>query len=596
MPLILESSVTRTLLSRCEKTPDAPAFSTRKDGAWVDTSFGEWISQVFMTAAFLKEKGVRPQEHVAIVSGNTEALVQVQAALWALEAVVVPISPQLSNADLHGILQDCGCSKVFFEEQALAERVGAQGYQTFNLHEIGAWMEEGRALIAATGAEHFKKSLWDSDPTKAFLIVYTSGTSGEPKGVLLSQRNLMSGLHDVAEVFRNHFEMEAEVRLMVLPLSHIFGQFELATGWVFGSKTCFSERSHRFVEELGEVEPTLLFGVPKVFEKILVAIEQGLESRPAPERKITARLLDAARRVAHSKETLQRPSLSDTAENLVAQQTVVRSIQKKLGGRLKFAISGGAPLSADLGRELNLLGFKILEGYGLTETCGPITINDPEQPSFGTVGRPLSEVEIQFSSDGEVLVRSPKNFLGYWNRAEATSEVMRDGWLHTGDLGFLDSEGRLHITDRRKEVIKLSSGKSVAPQKIESLARASRIIEDFVVLGDGRSYLAALVTVNREVILKFCAERQVLFSSFKDLTEHPKVQALVQGELEQINQELSPHEKIRRFVILPEALSVYTGVMTPTQKPRRSQIAERYQAEIAALYPAESLDPEAPLG
>lgn len=596
MPLILESSVTRTLLSRCEKTPDAPAFSTRKDGTWVDTLFGEFLSQVFMTAAFLKEKGISPGEHVALVSSNTEALVQVQVALWSIHAVAVPISPQLSSSDLHGILQDCGCSKVFFQEQALAERVGTQGYQVFNLHEIGAWMEEGRAQIAQTGVELYKKALWESDPSKTFLIVYTSGTSGEPKGVMLSQRNLMSGLHDVAEVFRNHFQMEAEVRLMVLPLSHIFGQFELATSWVFGSRTCFSERSHRFVEELQEVQPTLLFGVPKVFEKILVAIEQGLESRPAAERKITERLLQAARRVADSKENLQRPSLSDTAESILAQQTVVRSIQKKLGGRLKFAISGGAPLSADLGRELNLLGFKILEGYGLTETCGPITINDPEQPSFGTVGKPLSEVELQFSSDGEVLVRSPKNFLGYWNRPEATSEVMRDGWLHTGDLGFLDRDGRLHITDRRKEVIKLSSGKSVAPQKIESLARASRIIEDFVILGDGRSYLAALVTLNREVILKFCSEKQILFSSFKDLVEHPKVQGLVQVELEQINQGLSPHEKIRRFVILPEAFSVYTGVMTPTQKPRRSQIAERYHAEIAALYPPEGLDPEAPVG
>jgi long-chain acyl-CoA synthetase len=284
----------------------------------------------------------------------------------------------------------------------------------------------------------------------------------------------------------------------------------------------------------------------------------------------------------------------DSAENLLAQQTVIRAIRNRMGGKLKFAVSGGAPLSADLGRELGVMGFTILEGYGLTETSGPVAINLPNDPSHGTVGPPLVEVELQFSSDGEILVRSPKNFMGYWNRPEATAEVLRDGWLHTGDLGFLDSEGRLHITDRRKELIKLSSGKSVAPQKIESLARASRILEDFVVLGDGRSYLAALVTLNREVILKFCAEKQILFSSFKELVEHAKVQSLVQTELEQINSGLAEYEKIRRFVILPEALTVYAGVMTPTQKLRRRQILERYQPEIEALYPG--LDPENPLG
>jgi long-chain acyl-CoA synthetase len=544
-------------------------------------------------AAWLNTQNIRPGENVAIVSENSVAMVQLQFALWAIGAVVVPVPPQLSSAEIQSILLDCSASKVFFQDAALAERVGPTELIAFNLKEAGSWIEEGRTLFAEpsprVSAETLRKTLWDSDPLALFILIYTSGTSGEPKGVMLSQRNLMSCLHDTTEVFRDHLETEKESRLMVLPLAHIFGQFELALSWVFGMKTSFSERSHRLVDELQEVQPTLLFGVPKVFEKVLVAIEKSLEARPSHERKITEKLLEAARRVADSRENLQRPSLTDSAENLLAQQTVVRAIQKKLGGRLKFAISGGAPLSAELGRELNLMGFKILEGYGLTETCGPISINDPTAPCFGTVGKLLTEVEIQFSSDSEIKILSPKNFLGYWRKPEATAEVLKEGWLHTGDLGFLDSEGRLHITDRRKELIKLSTGRSVPPQKIESLARSSRILEDFVVLGDGQSSIGALVTLNREIILKYCAERQILFSSFKELIDHPKVRGLVQSEIEQINEALAEHEKIRRFVILPEALSVYTGVMTPNQKPRRHLIAERYRAEIEALFPSSPL-------
>lgn len=246
-----------------------------------------------------------------------------------------------------------------------------------------------------------------------------------------------------------------------------------------------------------------------------------------------------------------------------------------------------------MARELELLGLRILEGYGLTETSGPITIHSPAEASrdslagsaAGSVGRPLAQAELRFSSDGEILVKSPKNFLGYWKRPAETSSALREGWLHTGDQGFLDSGGRLHITGRKKELIRLSTGQSISPQKIENLARNRPFIEDCIVLGDGRPHLAALVTVKREGLLKFCSEKQILFSSFKDLVEHPKVLALIQSELESLNEELPAHEKIRRFVILPESLTVYAGVMTHTHKPRRHEIAERYKEQIDALYP-----------
>lgn len=603
MPLVLETTLTRTMLSRCDKTPEAAAFCSRRDGTWVSTPYSEFLNRTLAIAAHFKKLGIESGQNVAVVAETSEEFVLTQWALWTLGAVVVPLSPQLSSLDLQSIIADAGAQTVIFQDQALTERVNLPMGRILNLRDLGGWLEQAATELAQVGSERLRQALWNAEGDRLFMLVYTSGTQGEPKGVMLSQKNIMSGLHDVADLFRPHFETEAETRLMVLPLSHIFGQFELATSFVFGSKIAFSERggqsSEELQRELQEIQPTVIFGVPKLFEKILTSIQASLEAKPTPERKLTERLLEAARRVADSRENLERPSLTDTAEGLLARQTVIRSIQKQLGGKLKFAISGGAPLSADLGRELDLLGFRILEGYGLTETCGPITINDPVQPGFGTVGRPMTEVQLQFSSDAEILVRSPKNFLGYWQRPEDTAEVIKDGWVHTGDLGFLDSEGRLHITGRKKELIKLLNGRSVAPQKIENRARLSRYLEDCIVLGEGRNELAALVTVKREEVLKFCAERQILFSSFKELVEHPKVQALVQTELESINQELAPHEKIRRFVILPESLTVYAGVMTHTQKPRRQRIAERYKDQIEALYPAASasaIDPEESMG
>ncbi|NDD92242.1 hypothetical protein EBZ37_09170 [bacterium] len=231
-----------------------------------------------------------------------------------------------------------------------------------------------------------------------------------------------------------------------------------------------------------------------------------------------------------------------------------------------------------------MLGIRVIEGYGLTETCGPVSINDPAAPAFGSVGRPLPSAEIQIHSDGEIMVRPKEPFLGYWNHSDITAEIVRDGWLHTGDLGFLDPEGRLHITDRKKDIIILSSGRNIAPQKIENRAGMSRFLEDFVVLGDRRSYLGALITLRQEEVIKFCTERQILFSRFAELVNHPKIRALVQAEVELLNESLAHYERIRRFVILPESLSVKSGEITHTQKLRRRQIEELHPEAVRALF------------
>ncbi len=592
MPLILESTLTRTLLSRRDSTPDAIAFSERVESRWVDHGYSKIVSDILSLALVLEERGIHARERVAIVGNTSVDFARLQWAVIACGAVPVPLSPVQSDEELAAIFRDSGATLICLESPALRDRLSRHrpealvDKQVLLFGELPELLERGRGMLATGGREGVEKRLWNADPQALFLLVYTSGTTGEPKGSMISQAQFMCGLHDCAELFRSHLQTEQETTYTVLPLANIFGQFELAIGFVFGWKTCFSTRVDLIETEIAEVQPSLLFGVPKLFERILSGIQENIDSKPAAERAIIERLIDATRRVAASREAHERPSLADTAESLLAQQTVIKGVQKRLGGRLKFAISGGAPLPPDLARELDLLGVRVLEGYGLTETCGPIAINDPALPAFGSVGRPLPSIEIQILSDSEIVARSKEPFLGYWNRSETTTEIVRDGWLHTGDLGYLDTEGRLHITDRKKDMIILSSGRTIAPQKIENRARSSRYLEDFVVLGDRRSHLAALITLRRDEIIKFCTERQILFSRFPELVNHPKIRALVQSEVEELNAGLAPYERIRRFVILPESLSVRSGEITHTQKLRRRQIEELHPDAVLALFQA----------
>jgi long-chain acyl-CoA synthetase len=590
MPLILESTITRTLLSRRDATPDAIAFSERVDSRWIDHTTTKIVDEILGLALVLHDRGLSAGERVAIVGNASVDFVRLQWAVIACGAVPVPLSPVQSDDELAAIFRDAGTRLLCLETQAIRDRLShhpsnvLEDMSVLTFGELPELLERGRGMLATGGREAAEKRLWDADGQALFLLVYTSGTTGEPKGSMISQAQLMSGLHDCAELFRSHLQTEQESTYTVLPLANIFGQFELAIGFVFGWKTCFSSRVDRIESEIAEVQPSLLFGVPKLFEKILSGIQDNIDAKPAAERMIIEKLIEATQRVAASREAHERPSFADTAESMLARQTVIKGIQKRLGGRLKFAISGGAPLPPALARDLDLLGVRVLEGYGLTETCGPIAINDPEHPTFGSVGHPLPSIEIQILSDREIVVRSKESFLGYWNRPETTTEIVRDGWLHTGDLGYLDTEGRLHITDRKKDLIILSSGRTIAPQKIESRARSSKYLEDFVVLGDRRSHVAALITLRRDEIIKFCTERQILFSRFPELVNHPKIRALVQSEVEEINAGLAPYEHIRRFVILPDSLSVRSGEVTHTQKLRRRQIEELHPDAVQALF------------
>ncbi len=311
-----------------------------------------------------------------------------------------------------------------------------------------------------------------------------------------------------------------------------------------------------------------------------------VESGPAGKRRLFNWAFGVGRRYYGAIWAHRKPTLRDALEFKIAKKVVFSKVAQRFGGRLQFAICGGAPLPKEIGEYFQIVGIKILEGYGLTETCAPVAVNTPEDTRFGFVGKPLPEATIRIADDGEILVKSRKVFKGYYKMPDETAATLQDGWFQTGDIGAIDADGYLRITDRKKDLIITSGGKNVAPQKIENIAKAQRFLNQIVVHGDRRHYLTALVTLNRDQIVQYANENQILFSAYEELVKHPKIQALVQKSIDDVNSQLASFETIKKFVVLPSEFTVDSGELTPSLKIKRNVVNRRYHAELDSMYSA----------
>jgi long-chain acyl-CoA synthetase len=337
---------------------------------------------------------------------------------------------------------------------------------------------------------------------------------------------------------------------------------------------------------IAEARPTILFAVPRIFEKAHARIEAMVEQGPALKRDLFRWAMGAGKRTMRALWDKRTPSPVDQIQFRVAQKLVFGKIAQRFGGRLQFALCGGAPLPKEIGEYFAICGINVMEGYGLTETSAPVALMTPDDVRFGWVGKPLPEVAIKIAADGEVLVKSRKIFKGYYKNPEATSEAIQDGWFHTGDIGEINSDGFLRITDRKKDLIITSAGKNIAPQKVENLAKTQKFISQFVVHGDKRNYLVALVTVDRDSLVQWAKDNQVLFSKFEELVRNPKVQNLVQKSIDQLNSGLASFETIKKFMIIPQEFSIENGELTPSMKVKRKFITQKYAKELDSLYEA----------
>ncbi len=566
---------------------DGSAYLVDEGGAWREVSWAEAASRVEELAHGFAALGVSRGDRFALLSRTRLEWALVDFALCALGVVVVPIYPTSSANEVAYILENSGARGIVVEDEArLAEIEGLRG----RLPGL-EWVESVSGLdeLAARGREHagaqpgaveaLARSVAEDD---LFTIIYTSGTTGPPKGCLLTNRAYFAMAEAVAGL--PGFVRPGDRTVLFLPLAHSFGRLVHVVAARVGLTIAFCPDVADLGRALEQVRPDFLPGVPRVYEKLHAGVQAKLDGARGARGALVRWALGVGRRASLLRqEGRPLPALLELQHG-VADRLVYSKVKARLGGRLRFGISGGAPLAPEIAGFFHALDLVVLEGYGLSE-CTTAAVNLLGRFRFGTVGRPLPGIEVRFAEDGEILLRGEALFSSYHENEAATREAFTDdGWFRTGDIGELDGEGFLRITDRKKDLIATAGCKKVAPQNLEgALKAASKLISNALVVGDRRPYIAALVTLDEEELAGW-ARAHGLDGGLADLAARPEVAALVREAVDAANRDLSRPEQIKRFAILPRDFSADEGEITPTLKLKRRVCAEHFADEVEQLY------------
>jgi len=593
-----------TILSRLEehaRTRSAsPAYLWKAGGEWKSASWAEYRDQVRQTGRALMALGLENGGRVGILGFNRPE--------WALAAFGSQIAggapagiyQTSSPSQVAYILRHAGCRIAVVEnalqlakiEEARAENPQLEavvvmddpGAKASSDLEVLSWNDFLARAEDTPPAELERRHLGLESDQLATLI-YTSGTTGRPKGVMLSHGNLWATAQIAAELAEF---TTGDSMLSYLPLAHIAEQMLTLHVPVYGGYAVhYAEAPEKVVENLQEVQPTIVFGVPRVWERIYEAVSARLNATQGPKRWLFDWASGVGRRAAEVRNHGEEPKGLLALQESLADRLVQSKIREKLGlGRARFSISGAAPISTVVLEFFAGIGVLIHEIYGQSETCGPTTWNRPGQTRFGTVGPPLPRVEVRLAEDGEVMVRGPNVFQGYFEDPEATAETFVDGWLASGDVGQFDDEGFLSITGRKKEIFITSGGKNVAPSHIESELGQIEGVSEAVLIGDGRKFLSALLTLDPEALARLAREHDLEEDSLEgeDLHRHPRIVEEIGRGVDAVNAKLARVEQVRKFSLLPRPLSVEEGELTPTLKVRRKVVLERYAEEIEEMY------------
>ena len=561
-------------------------------------SFTEYRRKVELFALGLASLGVARDDKVAIISENRPEWIVADMAIVTLGAVDVPIYPTLTPKQIEYIFNDAGIKMAIVSNslqlnKVLKIRSEVKTLQRIILMNEKSEQEEGTALgyreVFSLGEEyekthptHFREHLAKAKPEDLLTIIYTSGTTGNPKGVMLTHRNLVSNIKASASVIPF---TDADTLLSFLPLCHSFERMAgYYTAIACGATVAYAETVETVRDNLLEVHPTVVTTVPRLFERIYTRMMKQVDSSPAPRQRIFHWAVNVGRQYARARKAgLVSPFLK--VQHTVADRLVFSKLKHRTGGRIRFFASGGAALSRELGEFFEAVGITIIEGYGLTETSPVLTVNRVDDYKFGTVGKPIPGIEIKIAEDGEILAKGPNIMLGYYNNPQATAEVMDDeGWFHTGDVGMFDHQGHLMITDRKKHLFVSSGGKNIAPQPIESLFLQSKYIDQFVLVGDGRMFLTALIVPEFENLKDYAQSIGISFSQDSELTQADEIRKLYEKEIQALQKDLPTYERVRRFELLPEQLTVENGEITPTLKVKRKVVEQKYAPLIEKMY------------
>ena len=552
--------------------------------------------------------GMAPGDRVAIISESRPEWLLTDLAVLAGGGVTVPIYPTLSAAQGRYILEDSGARVAVVSTRLQMEKLQEVRHHLPSLHAIVA-MDAAAAATASPSAftldavaergharmtsewgagREFREAARRVPADALATIIYTSGTTGEPKGVMLTHANLVANLRGGAKALE---VSDSDVALSFLPLSHAFERMVAYVYLHCGVTILFAESFETIGRDITAVRPTVITGVPRVYEKLHARIMEKGQGAGGTKAALFRWAIGVGTARGRALLRGRSPGPLTAMQAALADRLVFSKIREGLGGRIRYLVSGSAPLPVSIAEFFYGVGLRVIEGYGLTETAPILTVNPPDAPRAGTVGRAIEGVELRIAEDGEILARGPNIMSGYYNKPAATADVLKDGWFHTGDIGALDAAGYLSITDRKKDLLVTSGGKKIAPQPIEGVLKRSPLVSEAVVLGDRRKYPAALIIPDVPALERRLRDlgRPPHEGSRAELLARPDVVALYQEIIDALNRELSQYERIKRFALLPAEFSIESGELTPTLKVKRKVVEERWKDEIGKLY-AESRD------
>lgn len=593
------SSIGEMFFAKREESPDKIAFKYKTSGEWKSVTFAEIIGKSEEIAAGLASLGIKKGDKVAIVSGNRLEWAIIDYAVVSLGAILVTIYPSLLKEQVQYILNDSESKIVFAENDVQIAKINeikdkvkfltnSIVIDVKNSNVKDPW--KGLDTLTELGSKHLEMN--PDTITKAvkavslddwLTLIYTSGTTGEPKGAILTHGNLLSNIEAGLSVLPISKE---DVFLSFLPLSHVL---ERMAGhylpYYCGAAIAYAESIEAVPVNMGEINPTVMASVPRLYEKMYSRVLENVELGSPVKQKIFHWAVGVGGQYV-SKIMYKKPigGLLQFKRNL-AFKLVFSKLAARVGGKIRFMISGGAPLSQEIAEFFGAAGIMILEGYGLTETSPLISVNTLDNFRFGTVGQPAPGVEVKIADDGEIIARGPNIMVGYYKKEADTKEVIdKDGWFYTGDIGHLDDDGFLKITDRKKNILVTAGGKNIAPQPIENNMVTSKYIDQFLMIGDRRKFCSAVVVASEESLKKWADAKELKYSNYKELINLSGVEELIQAEIDRMSAGLASYESIKKFVLATEPFTIESGELTPSLKVKRKAVLQRYEKEIEMLY------------
>jgi long-chain acyl-CoA synthetase len=617
-----EDTIPTLFQSQVKKYGDRTALRKKEYGVWIDISWREYGEKVKYLCLGLISLGLQKGECVSIIGGNRPEWLFADLGIMSAGGVTVGIYTTNSVPQCEYIVNHSESRFYIVEDEEQLDKALAFRKNTPRLEKIIVMDMKGlkhfqdpmvmrfedlleRGKILDQQRPHwFETRVQEGKPDDLAVLIYTSGTTGPPKGAMLSHHNVIWTTGAIQSVVPIREQDEV---LSFLPLCHIAERlFSVFAAIRYGYIVNFVEEADTVAQNLQEISPTIFFAVPRIWEKYYSLITLKMNQADWIKRQIYRvslwigkNYVKAEKKSTKGHEGLQikilrgpsRPFVDSLLKGLLrcgyalAYLAVFRKLKERLGfDRVHHAVSGAAPISPEVLNYFHSIGIPLREGYGQTEGTGVTTVHPPDQIKIGTVGKPIPGIEVKIAEDGEILVKGPNVFQGYYKNLQATSETLQDGWLHSGDVGMLDEEGFLIILDRKKDLIITAAGKNIAPQNIENQLKFSFYIQDAIVIGDRRKYLTALIVIDEDNVIQYAQEQKIQFTTYANLSQHPDIQKLVQQEVDKVNKTLAQVETIKKFTILSKKLYEEDGEMTPTMKVKRKHIQEAFREIIEAMY------------